>query len=453
MIIDTLTQLRFNNRKDIIWANSVSYDYQASYRFDLREYFQWMDYLEVSVLIRINPKETGRVDGGESNEVCDYYYDSGLKKFTNNGIYLEWVCDESPLDEEGYLNINGREELFQLGYKTVAHELKHLYEYCQTRNNTKLKNTDVSGSFRNRYNKWYAELKPLKRLYQSGNQYQDGHGYWHKIPPSKLGEKFFEILYRVLPSEYSAFASEVYGDLTGKISNEETQPISYDDFQKRLQQTAVGVYNTYTQYLWFILRNSGIDNNSLSELVADYSEKYGYGKNQKPSTVIIPNKFVESDQFVLSHSNDTGQSNHGIIIDPLYQSIYALCCQKRIDIFNYDTNDAATWFFNAIIKLHKLAAKAQTAAIRTVGLYWSEYMEQFKQNESVSNRNATKQPLYEELTKSEVLAMIDREIDNLEVTKRLEAKIRVIVTKCIEELLKTLWQKKSFWEPALRGNH
>lgn len=54
--------------------------------------------------------------------------------------------------------------------------------------------------------------------------------------------------------------------------------------------------------------------------------------------------------------------------------------------------------------------------------------------------------LNEELSKNEVQTMISSKISSSYGSKEFKQEVKEIAAKVVEELFKTLWQKKNFWK-------
>lgn len=52
----------------------------------------------------------------------------------------------------------------------------------------------------------------------------------------------------------------------------------------------------------------------------------------------------------------------------------------------------------------------------------------------------------EEMTKTEISSLVMSKLSDFVNDKRLEKKIKEITANIIDELFKTLWQKKTFWK-------
>lgn len=58
--------------------------------------------------------------------------------------------------------------------------------------------------------------------------------------------------------------------------------------------------------------------------------------------------------------------------------------------------------------------------------------------------------LNEELTKSEVQSLISSKINSSYNSPQFKKEVKELASKVVEELFKTLWQKRSFWENDIK---
>lgn len=56
----------------------------------------------------------------------------------------------------------------------------------------------------------------------------------------------------------------------------------------------------------------------------------------------------------------------------------------------------------------------------------------------------------EEISKSEILSLINNKIDSNMSSKDFEKKVKEISASVINELFKILWQKNSFWKNGVK---
>lgn len=56
----------------------------------------------------------------------------------------------------------------------------------------------------------------------------------------------------------------------------------------------------------------------------------------------------------------------------------------------------------------------------------------------------------EELSKTEITALINKKFDEKISSKELEKKIKALSASVLEEFLKILWQRKSFWQDSVK---
>jgi len=59
--------------------------------------------------------------------------------------------------------------------------------------------------------------------------------------------------------------------------------------------------------------------------------------------------------------------------------------------------------------------------------------------------------LDEELSKSEVRAMINNSIDDLLRERELKKKIRAICADVLDDFFKEMWHKKNFWKNSIKN--
>lgn len=70
----------------------------------------------------------------------------------------------------------------------------------------------------------------------------------------------------------------------------------------------------------------------------------------------------------------------------------------------------------------------------------------------IINENEVKRVLYEELTKSEVRAMIKSELDDYNRNEKLKKTITNITADVLEDFLDSLWRRKGFWKGTIKRN-
>lgn len=70
----------------------------------------------------------------------------------------------------------------------------------------------------------------------------------------------------------------------------------------------------------------------------------------------------------------------------------------------------------------------------------------------IINENEVKRALYEELTKSEVRAMIKSELDDYNRNEKLKKTITNITADVLEDFLDSLWRRKGFWKGTIKRN-
>lgn len=56
----------------------------------------------------------------------------------------------------------------------------------------------------------------------------------------------------------------------------------------------------------------------------------------------------------------------------------------------------------------------------------------------------------EELSKTEIAALINKKFDEKLSSKELEKKIKALSASVLEEFFKILWQRKSFWQDSVK---
>lgn len=66
------------------------------------------------------------------------------------------------------------------------------------------------------------------------------------------------------------------------------------------------------------------------------------------------------------------------------------------------------------------------------------------------HKNKIYKIINEELTKNEVVSLINNKIDSNLSSKEFEKKIKEITSNVISELFKILWQKESFWKNTFK---
>ena len=65
------------------------------------------------------------------------------------------------------------------------------------------------------------------------------------------------------------------------------------------------------------------------------------------------------------------------------------------------------------------------------------------------NQNLVKL-INEELSKTEIAALIKKKFDEKLSSKELEKKIKALSASVLEEFFKILWQRKSFWQDSVK---
>ena len=60
------------------------------------------------------------------------------------------------------------------------------------------------------------------------------------------------------------------------------------------------------------------------------------------------------------------------------------------------------------------------------------------------------QLINEELNKTEVMSLINKQFDAKMSSKEIEKKIKEISASVMEELFRVLWQRKSFWKDSVK---
>jgi hypothetical protein len=65
------------------------------------------------------------------------------------------------------------------------------------------------------------------------------------------------------------------------------------------------------------------------------------------------------------------------------------------------------------------------------------------------NQNLVKL-INEELSKTEIAALINKKFDEKLSSKELEKKIKALSASVLEEFFKILWQRKSFWQDSVK---
>lgn len=66
------------------------------------------------------------------------------------------------------------------------------------------------------------------------------------------------------------------------------------------------------------------------------------------------------------------------------------------------------------------------------------------------HKNKIYKIINEELSKNEVVSLINNKIDSNLSSKEFEKKIKEITSNVISELFKILWQKESFWKNTFK---
>lgn len=68
----------------------------------------------------------------------------------------------------------------------------------------------------------------------------------------------------------------------------------------------------------------------------------------------------------------------------------------------------------------------------------------------MSNSRNIQQIIKEEMTKPEIVSLLNNKIDSHLNSKDFEKKVREISTSVVGELFRLLWQQKSFWENRIK---
>jgi len=58
--------------------------------------------------------------------------------------------------------------------------------------------------------------------------------------------------------------------------------------------------------------------------------------------------------------------------------------------------------------------------------------------------------VYEELTKTEVNSLINNKVDSILQSNEFKRKVKAITADVLEDLYRTMYQKKSFWQSSVK---
>lgn len=71
-------------------------------------------------------------------------------------------------------------------------------------------------------------------------------------------------------------------------------------------------------------------------------------------------------------------------------------------------------------------------------------------DQNKDNRSSRRSPLNEEMTKTEITNIVMTKLNGFINDRKLEKKIKQVAADVIDELFKTLWQKRSYWKNDIR---